>query len=200
MLQRWRSRSESSERARQASRSAGRVGITRVRVSSCAWPLNNRFQVNTGGETGDERVSRHWACRIRLTGSVFPHTPHLPPTRCTAKRNNLLQSKLEKSALESEIASDFSSSRCCQPLVVLPRKWRTGSHQRRKWMVKLKRSGAADVVQFHSNQTQQRSVASLHRNWMKFQAHRGITQSFLFFFKFKRRHSEASSSMASLTL
>lgn len=107
MLQRWRSRSESSERARQASRSAGRVGITRVRVPSCAWPLNNRFQVNTGGETGDERVSRHWACRIRLTGSVFPHTPHLPPTRCTAKKNNLLQSKLEKSALESIIASDF---------------------------------------------------------------------------------------------
>lgn len=132
-----------------------------ARVSSCAWPLNNRFQVNTGGETRDERVSSHWACRIRLTGSVFPHTPHLPPTRCTAKKNNLLQSKLEKSALESEIASEFSSSCRCEPLVVLPQR-------------------AADVVQFHSNQTQQRSVASLHHNWMKFQAHHGITQCFLF--------------------
>lgn len=76
MLQRWRSRSESSEPAWRASRSAGRVGITRARVSCCAWPLNNRFQVNTGGETRDEKVSRHWACRIGLTGSVFPRTPH----------------------------------------------------------------------------------------------------------------------------
>lgn len=182
MLQRWRSRSESSERARQASRSAGRVGITRCasvflcvaaeqQVSSEHWGGNQRRegQQTLGLQDQVDRVS------------VSTHTsPSTNSLHC--QKNNLLQSKLEKSALESEIASEFSSSCRCEPLVVLPQKWRTGSRQKKKkWMVKLKRTGAADVVQLHSNQTQQRSVASLHHNWMKFQVHHGITQCFLFF-------------------
>lgn len=123
MLQRWRSRGESSERARQASRSAGRVGITRARVSSCAWPLNNRFQVNTGGETGDERVSRHWACRIRLTGSVFPHTPHLPPTRgCFILAAHKI--KQPPSEQVGKVSAGIRDSvRLFRPLVVVSHLW-----------------------------------------------------------------------------
>lgn len=59
-------------------------------------------------------------------------------------------------------------------------------------MIKLNRTGLADVVQFHSNQTQHNVLGC----YIAAQHH----AKFLTFFKFKWWHSEVSSIIASLTL
>lgn len=118
MLQRWRSRSESSERARQASRSAGRVGITRARVSSCAWPLNNRFQVNTGG--GNRRREGQQTLGLQDQVDRVSVSTHTSPST-----NSLhCQKKQPPSEQVGKVSARIRDSvRLFRPLVVVSHLW-----------------------------------------------------------------------------